>query len=78
MIIPIESLPEATLTALLEEYATRGGTDYGEAEITLEAKVLQLRRQLEKQQLALWFDDKTQTVNLLTADQALSASNEVL
>ena len=56
MIIPHNQLDPETLQNLLEEYATRDGTDYGEQEVSLENKVASLRRQLEKKTVVIWFE----------------------
>ena len=54
--VPIRRLEAATLTALLEEFASRDGTDYGMREHSLEEKTASLRRQLDAGELALVFD----------------------
>lgn len=44
--IPTERVAPETLQALLEEFASRDGTEYGEHDVPLETKVASLRRQL--------------------------------
>ncbi|MEO0437268.1 MAG: YheU family protein [Pseudomonadota bacterium] len=44
--VPLERVPGATLDALLEEFASRDGTDYGERETALSVRVGQLHKQL--------------------------------
>jgi uncharacterized protein YheU (UPF0270 family) len=44
--VPLDRLPSDVLVALLEEFASRDGTDYGERECSLEQKVGELRTQL--------------------------------
>ncbi|HEY7884730.1 MAG TPA: YheU family protein, partial [Cellvibrionaceae bacterium] len=48
MIIPHQQLEADTLKALLEEFITREGTDYGASVIPLATKVEQLQRQLTR------------------------------
>lgn len=75
MLVPWQELPNATLTALIEEYVSRDGTDYGEQEVPVEQRVEQVRAALKRGRLVLWFDEKSQTVTPLPHDKALSASS---
>ncbi|MFC6635261.1 YheU family protein [Microbulbifer taiwanensis] len=68
MIIPFRQLDPDTLQNLLEEYATRDGTDYGEREVSLEDKVASLRRQLQSGEVVIWFEPGEESVNLLLAE----------
>ncbi|WP_288129394.1 YheU family protein [Microbulbifer sp.] len=68
MIIPHKQIDAETLQNLLEEYATRDGTDYGEREVSLEDKVASLRRQLESKQVVIWFEPGEESVNLVLAE----------
>ncbi|WP_444927307.1 YheU family protein [Microbulbifer sp. TRSA002] len=68
MIIPFEQLGADTLQSLLEEYATREGTEYGEREVELVDKVASLRRQLQSGQVVIWFEPGEETVNLVLAE----------
>ncbi|HEY8569895.1 YheU family protein [Microbulbifer sp.] len=68
MIIPHRQLDPETLQNLLEEYATRDGTDYGEQEVSLERKVANLRRQLENKTVVIWFEPGEESVNLVLAE----------
>jgi uncharacterized protein YheU (UPF0270 family) len=54
--VPIQRLETATLTALLEEFASRDGTDYGLRERSLEEKSAALKRQLDAGELSLVYD----------------------
>ncbi|MDP5210047.1 YheU family protein [Microbulbifer sp. 2205BS26-8] len=67
MLIPFEQLNPATLQSLLEEYATREGTEYGEREVALSEKVSSLRRQLQSGEVVIWFDAGEASVNLVLA-----------
>lgn len=68
MIIPHQQLDQETLQNLLEEYATRDGTDYGEREVSLVDKVASLRRQLENKTVVIWFEPGEESVNLILAE----------
>lgn len=68
MIIPHKQLDPDTLQSLLEEYATRDGTDYGEREVSLDDKVANLHRQLENKTVVIWFEPGEESVNLVLAE----------
>jgi uncharacterized protein YheU (UPF0270 family) len=68
--VPSAQLDSDTLRALLEEYASRDGTDYGEREMTLWAKVDDLRLQLETGKLLLLYDADSETWDLVEREQA--------
>lgn len=66
--IPASQLDEETLFSLIQEFVLREGTDYGAQEILLETKVNQVRRQLERKDVGIYFDPATETVNLIRKD----------
>ena len=68
--VPPERLGADLLQALLEEYASRDGTDYGERELSLEQKVSQLKRQLHRRDLVILFDAESESWDLLQREQA--------
>lgn len=70
MIIPYERLSPDTLQGLLEEYATRDGTDYGEVEVALSERVAQAMRQLRSGDIVIVFDALSESVSLLGRREA--------
>jgi len=70
LLLPPDKLEADTLTRLLEEFASRDGTDYGEYEKTLEEKVGSLQRQLLGGELCLVFDTESETWDLLSTERA--------
>jgi uncharacterized protein YheU (UPF0270 family) len=68
--VPPQRLQPDVLQALLEEYASRDGTDYGERELALEQKVGRLRNQLQRRDLLLVCEVDGEHWDLLPADQA--------
>jgi uncharacterized protein YheU (UPF0270 family) len=68
--VPPARLEPGVLQALLEEYASRDGTDYGERELSLAQKEGELRRQLSDGALMLLYDTETETWDLLERDRA--------
>ncbi|MCX2973296.1 YheU family protein [Halieaceae bacterium IMCC8485] len=67
--VPLNRLSEDVLQALLEEFVSRDGTDYGAVELTLEQKAGNLRRQLEREEVAILFDTESEQWDLVAADQ---------
>jgi len=76
MIIPHEQLSEDALRGLMEEFITREGTDYG-WETALERKVEQVKAQIERGDVVIVFDPATETVSLLTRQQAREAEQSM-
>jgi len=70
VLVPAQRLQADVLQALLEEYASRDGTDYGERERTLEEKVAQLLRQLRTDELQILYDVDSEQWDLLPRAQA--------
>lgn len=60
-----EQLAEETLTNLIHEFILREGTDYGANEVALETKTAQVRRQIDKKEVQIFFDPNSETVNLV-------------
>jgi uncharacterized protein YheU (UPF0270 family) len=68
--VPPQRLEVEVLQALLEEYATRDGTDYGEKELTLEDKVKRLQHQLDGSELYILYDLDSEQWDLVPSAQA--------
>jgi len=66
--VPVSRLSDDALHGLLEEFASRDGTDYGERETPLEERVAQLRAQLGDGSLCLLFDLASETWDLVPRD----------
>ncbi len=64
MNIPYQELDADTLTAIIEEFISREGTDYGELEYSLEQKVQQVWKQLERGDVVLNYDPESQSCDL--------------
>jgi uncharacterized protein len=65
MQIPWDRLSPDVLDAVIEEYVTREGTDYGPHDYSLADKVAQVRSQLQRGEAVIDFDPDTQTCHLL-------------
>ena len=66
ILISPEQLSDQALAGIIENFILREGTDYGMVEISLEKKVDQIRRQIEKGDIKILFDQTSETVGLLT------------
>jgi len=64
MNIPFQDLEAETLTAIIEEFISREGTDYGSHEISLEQKVQQVINQLQSGKIVVTFDPESQSCDL--------------
>jgi hypothetical protein len=63
--VPLDSLGEATLRAVIESFVNREGTDYGARERSFEEKIADVRRQLERGTARIVFDPESESVNIV-------------
>ena len=61
MEIPYKELSEDALRAIVEEFITREGTDYGDHEYSLDDKILQVKKQLELGEAVINYDADSQS-----------------
>ena len=73
MKIPWQSLSEAALAGLIQEFVTREGTEYGAVEFNLEEKTRQVRLQIQAGEAVIEFDVETQTTSVTVVGPAFSA-----
>lgn len=69
MIIPWDRLSEDALEALIQDFVTRDGTDYGEREVPLAARVAAVRRQLGAGTAVIVFDSRLDSASIVPADK---------
>jgi uncharacterized protein YheU (UPF0270 family) len=67
--VPYTSLHADTLRAVVEEFITRAGTDYGARERTLDEKIADVMRHLQRGEAMVVFDRRTATVNIVVTRQ---------
>ena len=65
--VPASALSPDALRGLVVEFVTRDGTDYGVRERSLEEKVRDVLRQVERGEVKIIFDPATRTANLVPA-----------
>jgi uncharacterized protein YheU (UPF0270 family) len=68
--VPQSRLEERTLLALLEDFASRDGTDYGVRELPLDEKVGRLLEQLNASKIVLLYDSDSEQWDLMARDSA--------
>jgi len=66
--VPPEALDPEVLRRLLEERVSRDGTDYGLHERSLEQKVAELMRALQRGEAVIRFDPADETVEIVLRD----------
>ena len=65
MEIPYTELSGDALRGVIEEFVSREGTEYGQREYTLEDKINRVVRQLESGEVKLFFDEQSESCNLV-------------
>jgi len=69
IVIPHTELSAEALRGVLESFVLREGTDYGEREISLDQKVTQVLRQLERGEAQVIFDAALETVDIVLVER---------
>jgi uncharacterized protein YheU (UPF0270 family) len=69
MIIPIADLTQETLLNIIEGFVLREGTEYGEADVSLENKVQQVLVQLTLGDVLLVYSELHETINIIPKQQ---------
>lgn len=69
MIIPYQKLSQEALQALIEDFVTRDGTDYGEVEMSMQDKSAHLIALIKKGDLLITYDDELQSCGLVTKEE---------
>jgi uncharacterized protein YheU (UPF0270 family) len=67
MVIPHTELSAEALRGVVESFVLREGTDYGEREISLDQKVAQVLRQLERGEARIVFDAELESVDIVVS-----------
>ncbi len=72
MKIPHDQLDKDVLYEVLKEIVTRDGTDYGEVELSTEAKITAANQALKNGKACLYWDADSETASLKPADQPVN------
>ncbi len=65
VVIPHTELSEEALRGVLEAFVLREGTEYGERDFSLDQKVAQVVRQLQRGEAQIVFDPESETVDIV-------------
>lgn len=69
MLIPYSQISAESLHALIEDFITRDGTDYGQNEMSMLEKAAHLLTLLKTGKLMITYHDDTQTYGLVTREE---------
>jgi uncharacterized protein len=67
IVIPHRELSDEALRGVLESFVLREGTDYGEREVSLDQKVAQVLRQLERDEAHIVFDAQLESIDIVVS-----------
>jgi uncharacterized protein YheU (UPF0270 family) len=67
MIIPYQELSADVLNAIIEDFVSREGTDYGTVESSFSSKVSQVMAQLHSGEATITFDVETESCSIVPA-----------
>jgi uncharacterized protein YheU (UPF0270 family) len=67
IVIPHRELSPDALRGVMESFVLREGTDYGEREVSLDQKVAQVLRQLERGEAQIIFDATLQSIDIVVS-----------
>jgi uncharacterized protein YheU (UPF0270 family) len=65
IIVPHTELSPDALMGVIQSFVLREGTDYGAQEVDFETKVEQVRRQLERREAEIVFDQNTESIDIV-------------
>lgn len=66
VIVPHRELSEEGLQGLLEEFVSRDGTDSGYTKLSLQQRVDQVRRQLDRGEALVVYNPAAQSANIIS------------
>ena len=74
VVIPYTELSEDALRGVLESFVLREGTEYGERDVSLDQKVAQVTRQLQRGEAQIVFDPGSETVDVVVVKGGRASS----
>ena len=69
MFIPYNELSEEVLQALIEDFVTRDGTDYGWDEMSTQDKAAHLLESLKKGEMLISYNEESQSCGLVNKEE---------
>ena len=65
VVVPYTELSPEALRGLIESFVLREGTEYGERDVSLDDKVLQVTRQLRRGEVRIVFDPESESIDIV-------------
>ena len=65
ILVPHRELSSDALRGVIESFVLREGTDYGQREFSLDEKVKQVLKQLERGEARIEFDPTTESIDIV-------------
>ena len=76
MIIPLDQVSDETLTAIIEDFILREGTEYGALDVSKSDKIAQVKQQLKLGSAVLVYSELHESVNILPKEQFQQENND--
>ena len=70
IVVPHTELSADALNGVIQSFVLREGTDYGERDVSFEAKVSQVLRQLERREAEIVYDQNTESIDIVVRKSA--------
>ena len=74
IVVPHTELSAEALRAVVESFVLREGTEYGEHDVSLEQKIVQVMRQLERGEAQVIFDPNSDSVDIVGVSSTIRRS----
>jgi len=70
--VPHDQLSPEALRGVIESFVLREGTEYGERDVSLDTKITQVLRQIERGEAQIMFDPNTETIDVIVKKRITS------
>ena len=70
IVVAHTELSSDALDGVIQSFVLREGTDYGERDVSFETKVQQVRRQLERREAEIVYDQNTESIDIVVRKPA--------
>lgn len=70
IVVPHTELSPEALAGVIESFVLREGTDYGEHDVPFATKCAQVRRQLERRDAEIVYDQATESIDIVVRKPA--------
>ncbi|MEO8061691.1 MAG: YheU family protein [Pseudomonadota bacterium] len=70
IVVPLAELSADAIEGVIQSFVLREGTDYGESDVPFETKVMQVRRQLERREAEIVYDQNTESIDIVVRKPA--------